>query len=191
MIPFIILIAVSVIGLVRIAFIFELTQTVSIIILLFWILRNLYFLIMSMFLIDGRDSEVETVNVLDSELVKVEADGVTYNGVTTHLTEHSLTVFLDEGQELKLGTDVTISVTGDEASVVVSGVISGIKESRNGVARTHTVEINDFNGGFDEYLQLLYDRVPTLPQSLKKDFGIIPHLWQNIAHRVARTRKGI
>lgn len=37
-------------------------------------------------------------------------------------------------------------------------------------------------------LSLLYDRIPTLPQSLQKDFGIFRHLWQNIAHRVARTR---
>ena len=40
-----------------------------------------------------------------------------------------------------------------------------------------------------EYWEILYDRVPTLPQSLQKDFGMIPHLWQNIAHRVARTTK--
>ena len=40
-----------------------------------------------------------------------------------------------------------------------------------------------------EYWQVLYDRIPTLPQSLNRDFGIMTHLWQNIAHRVARTRK--
>lgn len=40
-----------------------------------------------------------------------------------------------------------------------------------------------------EYLQLLYDRVPSLPQSLEWDFGSLSHLWQNIACRVALTRK--
>ena len=29
----------------------------------------------------------------------------------------------------------------------------------------------------------------TLPQDLKRDFGIIPNMWQNIARRVARTIK--
>ena len=37
---------------------------------------------------------------------------------------------------------------------------------------------------FYEYLQILYDRIPTLPQSLRRDYGIIPHILINIAHRV-------
>jgi hypothetical protein len=28
-----------------------------------------------------------------------------------------------------------------------------------------------------------------LPQSLSRDLGLLPHLWQNIAQRVARTIK--
>ena len=69
------------------------------------------------------------------------------------------------------------------------GMIVGIQESKNGTARTHTVEILDFGGQEKEYWQLLYDRVPTLPQSLHRDFGVLFQLWQNIAHRVARTGK--
>ncbi|MCR4599598.1 MAG: glycoside hydrolase family 5 protein [Acetatifactor sp.] len=57
------------------------------------------------------------------------------------------------------------------------------------ITRTHTIEVLDFNGQEMEWLQLLYDRIPTLPQSLQRDFGVVSHLWQNIAHRVARTRK--
>lgn len=58
-----------------------------------------------------------------------------------------------------------------------------------GVARTHTAEILDYGTDEQEYWQILYDRIPTLPQSLHRDFGVLPHLWQNIAHRVARGRK--
>ncbi|SCW61572.1 cellulose synthase (UDP-forming) [Ruminococcaceae bacterium YRB3002] len=188
MIPFLILLGLSVIGIIRIAVIFEPAQTISILILLFWLFRNMYYMIMSLFLIDGRDSDVETVHVRAAEQVIVECDGVRYEGVTTHLTEHSLTVYLDDGYDLKLGTTVDVNVTGSTTSAALSGVIANIKESRNGIARTQTIEIRDFKGNEDEYLQLLYDRIPTLPQTLKRDFGVIPHLWQNIAHRVARTR---
>jgi cellulose synthase (UDP-forming) len=82
-----------------------------------------------------------------------------------------------------------VNILRDGAAVTVKGVVTGITEGRSGRARTHTVEILDFGGAEDEYLQLLYDRVPTLPQSLHRDFGVIPHLWQNVAHRVARPRK--
>ena len=70
----------------------------------------------------------------------------------------------------------------------LAGAVTDVHLSASGRSRTHTVEILDFNGTEYDYLYLLYDRVPTLPQSLQKDFGIFRHLWQNIAHRVARTR---
>ena len=76
-------------------------------------IKNLYYLILSLFLVDGRDSDTEPVKVMDA---------------------------------------VPVSVTDK----------SGNRE---------------------------YEGVTTLPQSLHHDFGILTHLWQNIAHRVARTAK--
>ena len=189
MIPFFVLIALSLAGIIRVAVIFNLSQTISVLILFFWIIRNVYFLIMALFLIDGRDSDGETVHVLAPEIVTVEADGKTYEGMTTQMTEHSVTVFLDDDPVFTLGSDVKISITGKKASVTLNGVIAGIKESRNKYARTHTIEILDFGDEETEYLQILYDRIPTLPQSLRRDFSALSHLWQNIAHRVARTRQ--
>ena len=189
MIPFLVLLALSLFGIVRIAVIFEPSQTVSLVILLFWIVRNAYFLIMALFLVDGRDSDGEVVRVRDAEPVVLRTDGEITEGVTTELTEHNLTVFLDEGRTLGLGTPVSVSILREGGPVGVRGVVTGIRESRNSAARTHTVEILDFGEDELEYLELLYDRVPTLPQSYHRDFGLISHLWQNIAHRVARTRK--
>ena len=189
MAPFLVLTALSVAGIVRIILIFEPMLTVSLLILLFWIVRNLYFLIMALFLVDGRDSDGEAVRVTDAEVVMVEAEGIQYEGVTTLMTEHNLTVFLDNGSSLGLGIPVSVSVLKDEKPVEVKGTITGIRESRNGNVRAHTIEILDFAGNELEYLQLLYDRIPTLPQSLHRDFGLLSHLWQNIVHRVARTRK--
>ena len=189
MAPFLVLIAASVAGIVRLGFVFSAAQAVGLLILLFWIVRNLYFLIMALFLIDGRDGDGEPVRVVDAEFVSLKAGPNAYEGVTTLLTEHNLRVYLDEGRDLGVGTPVEITVFNDELSVTVGGVVVGIKESRSGAARVHTVEILDFRGQENEYWQLLYDRVPTLPQSLHRDFGVFTHLWQNIAHRVARTGK--
>lgn len=82
-----------------------------------------------------------------------------------------------------------ISEASGDVSVTLSGVVVGVRESGSGLVRSHTVEILDFRGVEGEYWQILYDRIPTLPQSLHRDFGVITHLWQNIAHRVARTGK--
>lgn len=192
MLPFLVLIALSVVGIVRVIIHFQAFQVVSLLILLFWIIRNLYYLIMSLFLVDGRDYDGEVVRVNDAELVQVAADDQVYSGVTTNMTEHSVTVFLDEVEDhqLDLGARVNVTFQGKTTGpVIVSGVVTDVRESRRGTSRTQRIEILDDHGNHMEYLQLLYDRVPTLPQSLHKDHGALVDLWQNIAHRVARTIK--
>ncbi len=193
MMPYLILSALSVLGIIRILWMMNTVLFISLAVILFWLIRNLYYLIMALFLIDGRDSDGETVRVSDAEpvIVKVahgKEKGRTFEGVTTLLTEHKICVYLDEGEALATGMPVNVVIDHDEYKAELTGTVTDVTVSRGGSARTQTIEILDFNGSEYEYLQILYDRIPTLPQSLHKDFGILTHLWQNIAHRVARTR---
>ncbi len=188
--PFIIFALLSVAGIVRMIWIFEVSQLISFLILIFWLVRNLYYLIMSMFLVDGRDSDDEVVKVHEGELIRAYAEGddTAYDGITTLLTEHSITVYLDEG-DFELGDPTRVDVTTRNKDITVSGVVTEINESRRTAARTYEIEILDFGEDKDEYIAFLYDRIPTLPQTLKRDLGVIPQLWTNIAYRVARTVK--
>ncbi len=165
------------------------TKALGLLVLLFWIVRNLYYLIMALFLVDGRDSDGEVVRVRDAESISLKSGDAEYEGITTQMTEHSMTVFLDGEEGPGIGAPAEITVLSEDKPVALGGFVTAISESRKGLARTYTVEILDRKGNDLEYLQLLYDRVPTLPQSYYRDLGILPHLWQNIAHRVARTRK--
>ena len=67
----------------------------------------------------------------------------------------------------------------------VTGTVVAIRNSCNpAVPCVYTVEIMDFGGQKDEYIQMLYDRTPTLPQRLRLGEGLIDNLWNNIAHRI-------
>lgn len=194
MMPFLILIVLSVAGIVRLFVFMDSVQFISILILLFWLVRNLYFLIMSVFLVDGRDSDAEVVRVTDAEPVIVTIahgtdKGHVFEGVTTLLTEHKIRVYLDDGNLLKNGTSVDVALAYNALQLQLKGTVTNVHESRNRNVCTQEIEILDFCGNEMEYLQVLYDRIPTLPQALTNDFGILMHLWQNIAHRVARTRQ--
>ena len=94
-----------------------------------------------------------------------------------------------DSTELAVGDQAEVALSAENAQVSLKGVITDITFSRKSDARTQTIEILDFGDDRYEYWQLLYDRIPSLPQSLQRDFGVVTHLWQNIAHRVARTRK--
>ncbi len=200
--PFIVLVALSVAGIARVIWLLTQAASVGLFVLLFWLVRNLYFLSMSLFLADGRDSDGEKVKVKDAVPAQVTllegistlsgpAPGTVYEGVTTQLTEHNARVFLDDAEELRLGSQVALAVECGPYHVQVKGVVTQVATSRNGKQRVHTVEILDFGEdkgeSWGEYLQILYDRVPTLPQRLTHDPGPVRYFWRNLAERLGRT----
>ena len=191
MAPFLVLALLSVIGIARIIWLMTKLWAPGLVVLLFWLIRNLYFVLMALFLIDGRDSDTEPVKVIDAEPVtikKTDAGGSSvFEGVTTLLTEHCVTVYLDSSEGLRVGDSVDLTVDTGTWKADLQGVVTAIRESRYGAASVHTIEILDFGTSEAEYLQILYDRIPTLPQTLQRDLGILPHLWKNIARRLARV----
>ncbi len=187
-IPYTVLIVLSVFGMIRTITIIRGLQSLGLFILMLWIIRNLYFLIMSLFLVDGRDLDSDEVHVVDAEMVTMtrKSDNAIQDGITTFLTNHSLKIYLDEAADLEIGDKVLVSVGMEELPAELDCVITGITPSRTGVSAVFSVEILDYLGTEKEYQQILYDRVPTLPQSLRRDYGIIIHLLINIAHRILR-----
>lgn len=185
--PFIILIALSVFAIIRVCFVFSSTGALGIFILLFWLIRNLYFLIMSVFLVSGRTSDTENVKVIDAENISIKSqkDGspLLY-GVTTYLTEHNVKVFVDEKTDLCVGDRIDICIEKDDYKADMTGIITYIAMPRSANSCVYTIEITDMKDSRYEYLQILYDRIPTLPQSLRRDIGIVYHLLVNIAHRI-------
>ena len=191
MMPFLVLLALSLIGMVRTIYLLTVIRTLGLFILMFWLVRNAYFLVMSLMIIDGRDSDNETVKVKDGETVVMkkhvrDKDDVIYEGITTFLTEHNFKVFLDDDTGLKIGDSVDIDIMGYQGRADVTGVITGRTSPRSGGPSIYTAEITDFKDSYLEYLQILYDRIPTLPQSLTRDYGAVYHLLRNIAHRILR-----
>ncbi len=189
--PYVILLLLSAIGVVRVIWLMVEVRAVGLLVILYWLIRNAYYLVMSIFLIDGRDSDGEPVCVYTAEPVTVaqkdgDGEGIFY-GVATVLNEHSVRVYLDEADDLHIGDRVSIDIDTLSYRASLSGVVIGMVTSRTGNATTHTLEILDYGTDELEYLQILYDRVPSLPQSLTRDTGVLRHLWRNIANRIART----
>ncbi|MCR5474971.1 MAG: cellulase family glycosylhydrolase [Lachnospiraceae bacterium] len=190
MAPFIVLLALCVIGVIRSIYVLTVIKAMGIFVLLFWLVRNAYFLIMSMFLIDGRDGNSEDVTVIDAEPVTLRFSGDperTYDGITTYLTIHSIKIFMDESTDFRIGNMADVSFFGDNGSTItMKCVITSITYSRYQDSCVLSVEILDAEDVINEYMQILYDRIPTLPQSLTRDYGIVIHMLRNLAYRILR-----
>ena len=195
MAPFIVLLLLSVIGIVRVIWLLTQTPSAGLFVLLFWLVRNLYFLGMCLFLVDGRDADGENVKVKAGELAHVTllegigtlsgpVPGTAYEGVTTQLTEHNVRVRLDDAEQLRLGSQVELVVGCGPYRVQLKGVVTQVMLSRDATQRLHTIEILDYGEYWGDYLQILYDRVPTLPQKLTRDPGPVRYFWRNLAARL-------
>ena len=189
MVPFLILIALTLFGIIRTLIGVKVVTFVNTLIILFWLVRNLYFYLMALFLIDGRDSDGEPVNVIDAELVSLKSakSQKVYDGVTSRMNMHCMKIYLDEGG-LRIGESVSVSIIGSTAQAELSGVVIGCRHLRHGNGTMFTVEIIDYLQDELEYMQILFDRIPSLPQQLTfRDFGVVYHLWHNIAVRLSRS----
>ena len=162
-------------------------NSLGIAILVFWLVRNLYFLAMANFVLQGRDIDYVEVRVKDAEAVvlkDIETGEVISEGITTLLTEHNLSVYLDEAAALPIGRHVNFTIETMNTRADMDGLITSFRPFGKGKSCVYTMEILDYKKDRLEYLQILYDRVPTLPQNLGKDYGSLSHLLRNIAHRI-------
>lgn len=184
--PFAVLLALTLAGIVHMSYMVIALGYIEILAVLFWLLRNTYYLTMCIFLGMGRDSDGEPVKVLAAENVMVKKqDGHEVEGITTKLTEHGVDIFTDELNILNLGEPISITISKKMYTLKVTGTVVAIRNTRSPrIPSVYTVEILDFGGQKDEYIQMLYDRTPTLPQRLRLGEGHIDNLWNNIAHRI-------
>ena len=186
LVPFVILLALTVAGIIRMSYMLIALKYIGILAVLFWLLRNTYYLIMCIFLGMGRDSDGENVKVRAAEMITIQKeDGRQIDGITTKLLEHGLDIFTDELDSLYLGEPISLGISNKHYDLHVKGTVVAIHHSRNSeVPSVYTIEILDFEGQKDEYIQMLYDRKPTLPQKLRLGGGLVDNLWNNIGHRI-------
>ena len=112
--PYVILLLLSAFGVTRVIWLMVEVRAVGLLVILYWLVRNAYYLVMSIFLIDGRDSDGEPVCVYTAEPVTVtqsDSDGgEAFYGVATVMNEHSMRVYLDEAEGLAIGDRVSIDL---------------------------------------------------------------------------------
>ena len=187
LIPFVILLALTVAGIIRMSYMLIALKYIGILAVLFWLLRNTYYLTMCIFLGMGRDSDGENVKVRAAEMITIQKeDGRQIDGITTKLLEHGVDIYTDELDVLYLGEPIGLHISNSKYNLNVQGTVVSIHNSCNpDIPSVYTIEILDFHGQKDDYIQMLYDRKPTLPQRLRLGEGHIDNLWNNVAHRIA------
>lgn len=185
-IPFVLLAVLSVIGIINCtAMIFQ-SGTVSPIVVLFWLSVNLFNLVMALFFTLGRNFYRMSERVAAVVECRLGTNG---HGIihceTTDFSETGVALFLKKPTDIDENETVNLHLLTDRYSAKLKGRIVHVSAIPGGWK--YAFLITDYGDSKSQYLQIVYDRVPTLPTDLKKAQGS----YNDIRHNITRRTQGV
>lgn len=182
MIPFLILIILSIIGIVNCVRIMFDSGSFGPIVVLFWLINNLFLLVMSLFFVDGRVPYRKSERVTVEMDAKIDDGKTIRHGTVRDISETGVSVLLDEPYYIEVDSMAGIELQSERYYAKMKVQIVFV--SQQGRRWNYSMKIMDYGDTYDEYLQMLYDRIPVLPQEIKKDSGSFEDLKLNTQKRL-------
>ena len=184
LIPFILLVILSVIGIFNcFGMIFE-SNDMGPLVVLFWLFLNLFTLVMAMFFVLGRDfmrkSERASV-VADCE---INTQAGKYTAKTINISEDGIAVKMLSPVNIDDKEDAEIRLWTEKYKAVVKAKVVHVDNRKK--EWIYAFHINDYCDTQEEFLQILFDRVPTLPQKLDTTSGGFDDLRLNVTKRAVK-----
>lgn len=188
MVPFLILILLSVIGIVNCILIMFNSGSFGPIVVLFWLVNNLFMLVMSMFFVDGRVPYRSAERVQVQLPCRIVTRGTCYDCLTNDISEGGISLhtalphYLAEDEEIR----IRMQTEKYEADLGVKPVyVTQAKRDGESVWQ-YAFRIVDEGESHDQWLAILYDRIPTLPSEISQWAGFYEDLSLNLWRRVER-----
>lgn len=184
MIPFALLVALSVIGIVNcLRLIFE-SNSLGPVVVLFWLIVNLYTLVMALFFVMGRNQVRRAERARLETDCEIAVNGIAYPCRTSDISETGIAVLCGTPIDLDETDVAEIRLLDPKYQPAVKGkiVYVGIR----GEVWKYAFQITDRMDSHGNYLQLIYDRIPTLPQNLDHSSGSFDDLRINLFRRAAK-----
>ena len=181
-IPFLILIILSVIGIINCIRIMFDSGSFGPIVVLFWLVNNLFLLVMSLFFVDGRVPYRKSERVAVKMKSEIDNGVLKLEGVTRDISETGISIILSKPYYLEAESQVDVTLRSEKYVARLKAQIVFV--SQQGENWNYSMKILDYTDSYNEYLQMLYDRIPILPQEIKKDSGSFEDLKLNTKKRL-------
>lgn len=184
LIPFALLVVLSIVGIVNcFRMMFE-SNDMGPVVVLFWLVVNLFTLIMAMFFIMGRNYLRQSERSLIETECELAVSAGTYRCKTLDISETGVALAFHRPVDIDDEEEVTMRLSDGPYKAMVKGRV--VHVDNRGDNWKYAFRITDYCDTYEEFLQLLYDRVPTLPQNLDSSSGSFDDLKINIARRAAK-----
>lgn len=184
LIPFALLVLLSAIGIVNCFRMMFASNNLGPVVVLFWLIVNLFTLVMAMFFVMGRKPMRKSERAQVKIDCKLTTKDTVYCCKTMNISEHGLALELDEPINVDDEKDVDLKLWESRYEAKIKAKV--VHVNNIGKKWKYAFQITDYCDSFEEYLQLVYDRVPTLPQNLDQTSGGFDDLKINVNKRAAK-----
>lgn len=184
LIPFALLVVLSVIGIFNcLRMMFE-GNSMGPAVVLFWLIINLFTLVMAMFFVMGRNYLRQSERALVEADCEIHTTVDNYKCMTMDLSETGVAVRMDAPVSIDESEEVTMILYDSRYRATIKAVVVHVDNKKD--YWKYAFRITDYMGNREEFLQLLYDRIPTLPQNLDSTSGAFDDLRLNVSRRTAK-----
>ena len=184
-IPHFILIVLSIIGIARCIDWTFTTGQIDYLVILFWLLLNFYNLVMSLFFILGRkavrSAERQRAAIPCRMITRFEEE----DGVTEDIAEGGLSILLKEPHDIAEQETVTLVLKNEHYQATVE--VRVVSVSRKEKEYRYAFVVTDYKDDKADYFQMIYDRVPSLPENLDESQSSFEDLRTNVKRRIYTT----
>ncbi len=183
MVPFMIMIVLTIIGVIRCILIMFDSNSISPVIVLFWLLLNGFYIQMSILFVDGRIPYRKSERTPLSVPCTVKVNDKIINGHTLNVSEEGLAVGFDLPYYIEEDLEVEVELSWDIYKAVLKSKNVYVRKDEKNDEWSYSFKITDYLDSYDDWLQIIYDRSPALPEAIKKDSGIFEDLQVNVKKR--------
>ncbi|MBO4457288.1 MAG: glycosyltransferase [Butyrivibrio sp.] len=182
MIPFLILIALSALGIIRcIAVIFD-SSSFGPAVVLFWMIMNLYYMVMAVLFIDGRAAYRKSERIPLEMPCTFTINGIERQGVTVDVSEEGLAVQFDKPYFIDEEAEVPVALNWENCDTNIVTKLVYVK--RHHEQWRYAMVITNYKDSYNEWLNIVYNRIPPLPSEIIKDSGSYDDIMLNTNKRL-------
>lgn len=185
--PHIVLSGLSIYGIYQCVALSLETNSIYYFIIIFWLLINLYSLVMSVFFMLGRKMYRKSERFMVEVEAKLTFDGQDIIGKTTDISEGGFSFSLREAIYLEPNHCYQVSLWDQRHNAQMEANLTRVTQKDNDWIYGFQIS-NISEKEKEEYFQLLYDRVHTLPKSIEQHSSFFEDLSRNVMFRSVKKR---
>lgn len=162
-------------------------------IVLYWLVINMFSLAMAIFFMVGRRNERNTERFFVSLDADIEYNQNIYRGEVVDISEGGFAFEMDDSIYLPHGKDTDITdyvISNSEYEAKIKGHVVSVRKNNSNNKWRYGVQLDildEDNKG--DYMQLIYDRTHTLPKTLSNKTGYFSDIEGNIRNRVTKRKQ--